>query len=196
MKNLKTVALSALMAILLVSCLGDKKTAIGQDFDTDDFENKNFTGNKVNFEDLPEDMCGYLDTDVILNQYADEGATSIKYDDKRRFMGKNCNFSIILNNTPSNFSIGFLSIIENLGEEETNWKDTWEFQKKMKKSTAYVSDLGKAAIWYGKQRKLDIKMEGYTIALTVPALYDKEQPNKHYDYKKFAIAIAKNSKLL
>ena len=196
MKELKIVGLSALLSILLVSCFGDKTTVVGQEFDTDDFENKNFSGNRFNFQDLPEDMCEYLNSDVILKQYANEGATEIKFDDKGRFMGKNCNFLIILNNTPSNYSLGFLSIIENLGEEETNWKEGWEFQKKMKKSTAYVSGLGKAAIWYGKQRKLDIKMEGYTIALTVPALYDKDQPNKEYDYKAFAIAIAKNSKLL
>lgn len=196
MKKLKRVLLSATVAIMLVSCFGDKKTAIGQDFDTDDFENKNFTGNKFNFKDLPEDMCAYLNTDIILSQYAGEGATQVKFDNKRRFMGKYCNFGVILNNIPSNYSLGFLSIVENQGEEETNWKEALEFQKKMKKSTSYVSGLGKAAIWYEKQRKLDIKMDGYTIALTVPALYNKDQPNKEYDYKTIAITIAKSSTLL
>lgn len=195
MKFIKKIVFVICLLQLFSSCFGDKKTAVGKDFNSDDFENKNFSGNKYNFKDFPEDMCSYLDTNAILKAYKENNITEVKIDNKRRFMGKNCNFGIVLNNKPSDYSLGIFSIIENIAETETNWKESWAFRGSMKKSASYVPNLGKAAIWYEKQRKLEIKMDGYTIALTVPALYDKKHPNKEYDYKTKAIHIITNSKL-
>ncbi len=196
MKQVKIVIIS-LLTIVFVSCFGDKKTAIGETFDTDDFENKNFTGNTIDFKDLPENLCSYVNTNTVLEAYKTYGVTKVTFDNKRRFMGKYCNFGIIFDNTPSKYSLGFLSIIETPETPDTNWKETWEFKKKMKQSAQYVSGLGQAAIWYGKQHKLEIKMEGYTMALTVPAVFSNTNEAPLIDdYKKIAIAIAKNTNLL
>ena len=194
MKFIKQILTIIFITLLLSSCFGDKKTAVGQDFDTDDFENTNFEGNKVNFKDLPQNMCSYLNSEAILNQYSN--GTSVTYDDGKRFGGKNCNFKITFFDTASSFSMGSIFIVENLPESETNWKEDWEFQKKMKSSTAYVSNLGKAAIWYAKQRKLDIKMDGYTISITAPIPWTSATEfDKNAALKDVAIALAKRTNL-
>lgn len=190
MKILKQSLLLFLVVQTLVSCFGDKKSAVGQDFNTDDFVNKKFKGNKLSFNSLQDDLCGYIDTSIIMKEMKAAEVTEVIIDaNKNRFIGKNCNFSVIFDNTPSKYSRGFLTVVENVEENETDWKEGWEFRKKSLKSAEYIPNLGKAAIWIGKQRKLEVKMDGYTITFNIPITYDKS-----FDYKSSAINIIKRSK--
>lgn len=184
----------AFMSIVFVSCLGDQKTVVGQDFGDTNFVNDNFKGNKKNFSELPDNLCEFLDESTIIKGY--DNATSVTFNDKNRFMSKNCQFSITYFNDPSQFIVGSMFIVDD-SAEEAEWKESWEFRKKRFKSAEYVKNLGRAAIWNAKQRKLEIKMKGYTISITVPPkMIEKNKIDNDADVKAVAVSIAKSTNLL
>lgn len=154
---------------------------------TDDFTNKDFKGNVYSFTELSDDLCQYLNTNDILKAYEKDGVNEVKIDPTKRFMGKNCDFTLLYND-PSKYSRGMISVVQDQGEDESLWEEKWESRKKIYKSASYVFGLGKAAIWIEKQRKLEIKMDGYTIYFTTPATYDKS-----FDYKTTAVNSVKNA---
>ena len=195
MKSIHLFLSIVLMLVTYSSCVGDRKTVIGQEFDTDTFENKDFKGNALNFSELPEDLCGYLDNAQIQQAYKSANVTDVKPDTKRRFLGKNCGFTIFFDGTMEKYSRGFLSVVEDPADVEAEWKEQWEFRKKSLKSAEYIPKLGKAAIWIGKQRKLEVKMDGYSIFLEVPPTYSINDKNaEQHDYKTSAIKILSSSK--
>jgi hypothetical protein len=176
-----------------VSCFGDQKTVIGQEFEDTDFINDNFKGNKKDFSELPKDLCVFLDEAPILKAY--DNATSVSFGGSDSFMNKNCQFSVTFFNDASQFIRGSIFIVDDSAEED-NWQESWEFKKKRYKSAAYVTDLGRAAVWYGKQRKLEIKMKDYQVSITVPPkMIEKNKIDNETDVKAAAIAIAKSMNL-
>ena len=193
MKAIKYTLCFLLINLLLVSCLGDQKTVIGQEYGDSNFVNDNFKGNKKDFSELPQDLCEFLNEDSILKAY--DNATSVTFDGENSFMNKNCQFSVTYFNDASQFIKGSIFIVDD-SAEESNWKESWEFKKKRFKSAEYVKDLGRAAIWYEKQRKLEIKMKGYTVSITAPQkMIDKNKIDNDTDVKEAAIAIAKSTNL-
>ncbi|MGB3607761.1 hypothetical protein [Psychroserpens sp.] len=193
MKTLKNSIWALVAALMLLSCMGDQKTIVGQEYGDTDFVNEDFTANKKSFEDLPKDLCGFLNEDSILKAY--ENATSVTFNGKNSFMSKNCQFSVTFFNDSSQFIQGSIFIIDDSAEEET-WQETWEFKKKRYKTAEYVKNLGRAAIWIGKQRKLEIKMKGYSVAITVPPkMIAKSKLDNGADVKNIAIAIAESTNL-
>lgn len=195
MKNYKILCIALMTSFTFSGCFGDKKTVIGQETGSDDLENKNFKGNAFSFAKLSENLCGYIDMNTVQKQFAVSGATDAQEDPKRRYTGKYCDFFLTFDNTPSKYSRGNLTVVEDISEDEADWQEQWEWRKKSLKSAEYVSGLGKAAIWIGKQRKLEVKMDGYTLFLVVPPTYTINDKNaKQHDYKNSAIAILKNSK--
>ena len=193
MKELKILSLSALLSILLVSCIGDQKTVVGQEFGDTTFINDNFQGNKKDFSELPNNLCEFLNENVILKTY--DNATSVTFDDKSPFMNKNCQFAVIYFNDNSQFIKGSLFVTE-IEDESDGWKEIWELKKKRFESAEYVKNIGLAAVWNGKQRKLEIKMKGYDVLITVPPkMTAKNQIDNKSNVKNVAIAIAKNTGL-
>lgn len=182
-----------LIATLCVSCLGDQKTVVGQEFGDTNFVNDSFKENKIDFSKLPKDLCGLLNKDSILKAY--DNATSVSFGGSNSFMNKNCQFSVTFFNDASQFIKASVFIVDDSAEED-NWQESWEFRKKRIKSAEYVKGLGRAAIWYGKQRKLEIKMKDYQVSITVPPkMTAKNQIDNNADVKDVAIAIAKSTNL-
>lgn len=193
MKTINNLVAVLCIAILFTSCLGDQKTIVGQEFGDTDFVNENFKGNKKNFSDLPKDLCEFLDEASIVKGY--DNATSVTFNGKNSFMNKNCQFAVTFFNDTSQFIKGSIFINENTSEND-NWKESWEMKKKRFNSAEYVKNLGMAAIWNGKQKKLEIKMKGYDVMITVPPkMTDKNQIDNKTDVKHIAIAIAKSTNL-
>ncbi|MGC1472126.1 MAG: hypothetical protein WA775_06010 [Psychroserpens sp.] len=193
MKILKISFWALVAALMLLSCMGDQKTVVGQEYGDTDFVNEDFTANKMNFEDLPKDLCEFLNEQDILKGY--DNATSVTFDGKNSFMNKNCQFAVIYFNDKSQFIKGSIFITETTVESE-NWIETWEFKKKRFNSAEYVDNLGMAAIWNGKQRKLEIKMKGYIVAITVPPkMIAKSEVDNESSVKDAAVAIAESTNL-
>ncbi|NRB83849.1 MAG: hypothetical protein HRU49_08755 [Winogradskyella sp.] len=193
MKYLKYALL--LSTTILSSCFGDKTTIVGEELGTELTENKSFSGNKYSFKELPENLCTIISMDEVKQQYIDANVNEVKVDQVRRFSGKYCDFMILFDPSMATaYSKGFLSVVKDF-EGDSNWQEQWQFKLKSLKSAESVPNLGKAALWIGKQRKLEVKMDGYTIVLTVPAINGVNDPNaRQYDYKSTAVSIIKNSK--
>ncbi|BAO75178.1 hypothetical protein [Winogradskyella sp. PG-2] len=193
MKNIKIIGLALVLVILLNSCNGDQKTVVGQDYGDTSFVNDSFKGNKKNFSELPEDLCEFLDEAAILKGY--DNATSVKFDAGSSFINKNCQFNVIFFDDLSQYIRGSIFITENKSEGD-GWKESWEMRKKRFKSAEYVPNLGMATIWIGKQKKLEIKMKGYDVMITVPPkMKAKNKIDNEADVKNVAISIAKNTNL-
>ena len=189
MKYLKYILV--LLTIITISCIGDKKTVVGEELGDTSFVNENFKGNKKNFSELPKDLCEFLDEDSILKGY--DNATSVSFNGKNSFGNKNCQFNVIFFNDESQYIIGSIFINE---DNSNNWQESWEMKKKRFKSAQYVKNLGMAAIWNGKQRKLEIKMKGYMVMITVPPkMIAKNNLDNNADVKDIAIAIANSTNL-
>ena len=181
-----------LLVTLLASCLGDQKTVVGQEFGDTSFVNENFKGNNKNFSELPKDLCEFLNETTILKGY--NNATAVTFNGKNSFMNKNCQFTVTFFNDNTQFIKGSVFIYED--NETDNWQETWEFKKKRFKSASYVKNLGMVAVWNGKLRKLEIKMKGYTAAITVPQkMLAKNKLDNNTDVKNVAVAVAKSTNL-
>ncbi|GAB5564712.1 MAG: hypothetical protein Wins2KO_17750 [Winogradskyella sp.] len=193
MKHLKYTLV--FVSILLASCFGDKNTIVGEELGTELAENKSFSGNKYSFNDLPDNLGDLISMEEVKRQYKGANVTEAKVDQVRRFGGKYCDFNILFDpSMASSYSKGFLSVVEDF-QGDSNWQEQWQFKLTSLKSAESISNLGKAAIWIGKKRKLEVKMDGYTILLEVPAINGINDPDaKQHDYKSTAINIIKNSK--
>jgi len=179
--------------LLLVSFLGDQKTVIGQEYGDTDFVNDDFTANKKSFGELPKNLCEFFNEDVIIKEY--DNATSVKFNPGKSFMNKNCQFSVTYFNDESQLIRGSVFVIKE-NDEDDRWKESWEMRKKRFKSAEYVDNLGMAAIWNGKKRKLEIKMKGYVVTITVPPkMLSKNKLDDNSDVKNVAVAMAKSSGL-
>ena len=180
---------------LLSSCFGDKTTIAGEELGTELTENKSFSGNNYSFKDLPENLCVFISMDEVKQQYTGANVIAAKVDQVRRYSGKYCDFMILFDpSMATTYSKGFLSVVKDF-EGDSNWQEQWQFKSKSLKSAEFVPNLGKAALWIGKQRKLEVKMDGYTIVLEVPVINGINDPNaRQHDYKSTAVSIIKNSK--
>lgn len=194
MNCIKRIALIFLIAVTTTACFGDKNTVIGQELGDTNFVNKNFSGNKKEFSELPKNMCTYIDMDKVHDMYAD--ASKVVNDEGKTFMTKSCRFLVYIGEGEFNYLSGSIFAVEDKLAEGEKWEETWELKKKMSKSSEYISDLGKAAIWIAQKRELSIKMDGYTVMITVPgSTFKSEEEAKNRDYKKIGIEIAKSTGL-
>jgi hypothetical protein len=194
MKNLQRIAITTAISFLLIACFGDKKTVIGQELGDTNFVNASFAGNKVAFSALPKNMCSYINKSKIKEFYPD--SKKILFDEGKTFQTKSCRFLVYTEDGEYDYLSGAIFAVKDQLAEGEDWKQTWELKKKISKSSEYISGLGKTAIWIGKKRELLIKMEGYTITITVPGSpFKKEELDKKRDYKNIGIEIAKSTGL-
>lgn len=194
MKTIKLIAVTLFISIIFAGCFGDKDTVIGKELGDTNFVNKGFSGNKVEFSALPKNMCAYISKVKVKELYPN--ASKILFDDGKTFQTKSCRFLVYMDDQEYNYLSGSIFATEDVLAEGETWEESWELKKMVSKSSEYISGLGKAAIWIGKKRELYIKMEEYTIMITVPgSTFKEEEVAKKRDYKKIGIEIAKSTGL-
>lgn len=193
-KIIKRIAIVTFLSFSLTACFGDKTTVIGQELGDTNFVNKDFSGNKVEFPALPKNMCAYISEAKVMEFYSD--AKKMLVDDGKTFQSKSCRFLVYMDDKEYNYLHGSIFASEDVLAEGEKWEESWELKKKVSKSSEYISGLGKTAIWIGKKRELYIKMDGYTVMITVPgSTFKEEEVAKKRDYKKIGIEIAKSTGL-
>ena len=192
---MKNLFLFGLMILLLSSCFGDKKSAIGTTFNNSSFVNKNFSGNKMNFTEISS-PCNYTSKEALAKLYN----TS---EDKVVLIGgnaqsKTCTIRIQLSEKEFDYITGAIHFFEeaNKRSDGTTWEDDWQLQKGMSRSAQWVSKMGKAAMYKNAKRELLVKFDEYTMSVIAPgSAFNKTEKALDRDYQKIALAMAKNTPL-
>ncbi|MCR9288073.1 MAG: hypothetical protein NXI23_11890 [Bacteroidetes bacterium] len=207
--NLLKTFLIYLTTVLFIACSnGDKASIVGADFGDASFINDNFAGNKINYEKIGN-PCELLNSIQIAKLY---GASSEKVMiDRSNELGgqKSCRFLVSLSDQEFDHLTGFIAIAPEISADNdpggiaeatgggTEWIEAWELKKMLSKSSEYIPNMGKAAIWFGAKRSLLIKLDGYSLSITAPgAAFNKKEKEKNRNYKAIAIEIAQKSGLL
>lgn len=184
-----------LIAILFGSCFGDKKSAIGTTFSDDSFVNKNFKGNKLGFVEI-NSPCDYVSQERLAKHYGTstdkvsliEGNTSLK----------TCTIRIQLSDQEFDYLTGTIHFYEepNKRSDVTTWEVDWQLQKGISKSSQWISNLGKGALYKEAKRELLIKFDGYTMSVIAPgSSFNRTEKAQNRDYQKIAIDMAQNTPL-
>ena len=183
------------LSMILISCMGDKKSLIGQSFGDTSFINASFKGDPTPYEAIPDNLCSKLPKSLIQKYFPE--SNKILYDDGKTFKGKNCRCLVYLGEGEFEYVPARLSVREDAFEDPEAWIEQWELLKLTSKSSEYIPDLGKAAIWKESKKELTIKMDKYDIYITTPySNLFQEGVQKEKDHKAMAIEIAKQSGLL
>ncbi len=192
---MKNLFLFGLITLLLSSCFGDKKSAIGTTFNDSSFVNKSFSGNKINFMDISS-PCNYTSKEALAKLYN----TS---EDKVVLIGgnaqsKTCTIRIQLSEEEFDYITGAIHFFEeaNKRSDGTTWEDDWQLQKGMSRSAQWISNMGKAAMYKNAKRELLVKFDEYTMSVIAPgSAFNKTEKALDRDYEKIAVAMAKNTPL-
>ena len=207
--NLLKITLICLTTLLFVACgNGDKASIIGADFGDTSFVNKNFSGNKKNYKDL-SNPCELLNTSLIAKLYG-VPSEKVMLDRPSELGGqKSCRFLVSLSDQEFDHLTGFIAIAPEISVENdpgeiakatgggTDWVEAWKTKKMISKSSEYIPNMGKAAIWFEAKRNLLIKLDGYSLSITAPgSAFNKKEKEKNRDYKTIALDIVKKSGLL
>lgn len=168
-----------------VSCShGDKASAIGATFEeADSFENKYFTGNKIDFAEFTQ-PCQYISKAIVASMMS---IPVEKVDYRPIPAQKKCVYTIIFNDDADqpDYTTASLGLVQEVTGVEEEWKDNWSVKKGISKSSEWVPNLGKAAIWNPSSGILEVKFEGYTLQVIPP-----KGPSKDEKYsKKWAIEM-------
>ncbi len=211
MKNHITLICVGILAMtLLSSCIGDRKSIIGADFGDTSFVNTSFKANEI---DYTEGMsaCDQLSAATLADLYGVSEDMVIISDPTKmanatQVGGPSCMVHVKLSERKGDHLTGTISIAKEVGKDEymgeiaeatgggENWEEAWAMKKAMRESTEWLEDMGKAALWTGKKRMLEIKLDGYTLSIMAPgAPFNQEETARNRDYKKIAVAMAKSS---
>lgn len=183
-----------LSIFLIGSCtnpVGDKQSTLGSvdEIGNTSFVNKNFQGNLIQYS-KNLNPCEMLTQDALANLY--QVGT-----DKIQVIGGNnsfqtCTYRVLLGEE-FNFLTGSMLILPDpSGDAMDSWAEQWSIQKAASKSSEYLPNMGKAALWKGGNRTLKIKFEGYTLEIMAPgAPFNEEEKKKNRDYKSIAVDMAK-----
>lgn len=206
MKTLKITILVMSLSILS-SCFGDKKSLIGADLGDTSFVNKNFKGNLIDFKNV-QDVCALIKEDKVASLY-NVKSENIATVGKGKFVQneqiKTCLVRVSLDDTDWNFLTGMVTLFkevkasddeggisEAVGQGE-NWEEAWSLKKSMSKSAKWIPNVGKAALFTSAKRKLEIKLEGYTLEIVAPgAPFNKEEKAKNRDFEKITLQMARD----
>ena len=193
---------------LAQSCLGDKKMADIEEMGNTSFVNKNFKGNRINYN-MNSSACENMSASVIASMYSVTEDKVIFNDiskSDRRVPNSPpiCNFYIKDGENDFLWLRGSISMIPDNGKNAdgtvTNtstgygkdWAEEWAIQKSTSKSSEWIETSGMAALWNESKRVLNIKFEGYTLNINPPGnKLNKDEATKNRDYKKAALAMAK-----
>ena len=211
MKNHITLICVGILAMtLLSSCIGDRKSIIGADFGDTSFVNTSFEANEI---DYAEGMsaCDQLSAATLADLYGVSEdmviiSDPMKMANATQVGGPSCMVHVKLSERKGDYLTGTISIVKEVGKDEymgeiaeatgggENWEEAWAMKKAMRESTEWMENMGKAALWTGKKRMLEIKLDGYTLSIMAPgAPFNQEETARNRDYKKIAVAMAKSS---
>ncbi|MEO9571053.1 MAG: hypothetical protein ABJH82_09795 [Polaribacter sp.] len=192
---IKKTILFSLMIVLFINCWGDKKTAIGTNFNDTSFVSKNFK-TKIYFSDLAS-PCSYISKEILAKLY------NVSVDKILTIEGnaqnKTCTLRVKLSDEEYNYLVGSIRFYEEKDklEDGTSWVESWQLQKGISKSAEWIPNLGNAALWIDKKRELRVKFKNYTMAINVPgAAFNKKEKALNRDYKKIALALADKTPIL
>lgn len=172
--------------------VGDQKSAIGSvdEIGNTSFVNKNFKGNLINFS-TDMNPCQNLGKEIFAKLYNVPSEEVYVIEGSKT--NQTCSFKILLGGNDFNSLTGGISAkADNNQNEIGTWEERWSIQKATSKSSEYLPNMGKAAIWKGSSRSLRIKFEGYTLEVIAPgASFNEEEKKRNRDYKAIAIEMAK-----
>ena len=174
MKNRNLITIS-LIALFLTSCLGDKKGInIEEANDTTSFINKDFKGNVIDYDKNQSACEGISKADIASLYGVSEDLIrvidNVKSD--RRDPNSNPSLFVLSRNWRIRFMWlrGSISLTPEVGKDEymgeiaeaagngENWQEAWALQKSISESSEWVSGLGKAAVWKGRNKHLKNKI--------------------------------------
>lgn len=183
---MKKIVLLPLAITLLTSCFGDKKSAIGTDFNDTSFENKKFKGNKIEFTKITE-PCNYITKQEIATLY------NVSEDKVFLISGdKSCSIKIKMSDKKFDYISGGISFYEDLDStpDGSSWVERWQIQKEVSKSATWIPNLGQASYFRESKRELFVKFKDYTLSVVAPgSAFNDIEKEKNRDYKKIALAI-------
>jgi hypothetical protein len=190
----KTIVFS-LIVCLFSACFGDRKSAIGTDFNDKSFINKNFKGNKIKFSKITT-PCNYVSKEALANLY------NVTQDQVYLIGGnstsKTCTIRVKMSDAEHDYITGSIHFYEEIDKTEdgSSWVDTWQIQKGVSKSSEWIPNLGKAAFYKGSKRELRIKFNNYVLSVTAPGgAFNEVEKSKNRDYKKIALDMASKTPL-
>jgi len=191
---MKNLLLFGAMILLLSSCFGDKKSAIGTNFNDSSFVNKSFDGNKLSFAEISS-PCNYTSKEALAKLYDTSEDRVILIGNAQ---SKTCTIRIQLSEEEFDYITGAIHFYEeaNKRADGTTWVDDWQLQKGISRSAQWVSDLGKGAMYKSAKRELWVKFDQYTMSVIAPgSAFNQTEKALDRDYQKIAIAMAKNTPL-
>lgn len=182
--------------LVLFACdnpVGDKKSAINsvEEIGNASFVNKNFKSNSIDYSpDL--NPCQMLGKEVLAKLY-NVGSEEIQVIEGN-VKNQTCTYRVLLGGE-FNYLPGALTIRPDAPKNDMGtWEERWSIQKATSKSSEYLSDMGKAALWKGSKRTLMIKFDGYTLEVYAPgSAVNEDEKKKNRDYKSIAIEMAKTA---
>ena len=206
--KLKQITVLGALAILFISCLGDKKAVDISEMGDTSFVNKNFKNNRINYTEGMS-ACDKLSTQDIAGIYGvspDEILLDdpLKNQHRRATSTPVCSFYVKSGDSDFLWLRGSISVSREIGKDEfmgevheatgggENWEEAWAMQKSISKSSEWVENLGMAAVWNANNKELKIKFKDYTLNVYPPNnRSNQDEVAKNRDYKKAAIDIAK-----
>ncbi len=206
MKQQRIIIL-AIIGLFMTSCLGDRKSIIGEDLGDTSFVNKDFKGNLIDYKEGMS-ACEQLRPSVLADLYKVDDDDIIITDPTKsnRFVNPkpSCLIHVKMSDQKFDHLTGNILVYREVKADEymgdvaeatgagEDWEEAWALKKSLRKSTEWVEGIGQAALWTGKQRKLEVKFEGYTLEVIAPgAAFNTEEQARQRDYKSIAISMAK-----
>jgi len=187
MKLFSTTLLFAI-ALLFTACgHGDKVSAIEAEFESaDSFENAFFTGNKIEPVSFSQQPCQYISKAIMASMMS---IPVEKVDYRPDPQTKRCAYTIIFDQDADrpDYTTASISVRQETTGVEAEWKDNWSVTKAISKSSEWVPNLGKAAIWKGSSLMLEVKFDGYTLTVHPPRGPNKDESKS----KKWAIEMVR-----
>ena len=182
---------------LLFACdnpVGDKKSAINSidEIGNTSFVNKKFKGNSIDYNPSLN-PCQMLGKEALAKLY-NVGTEEIQVIEGN-VNNQTCTYRVLLGGGEFNFLTGALVIRPDTPNNDMGtWEEQWSIQKATSKSSEYLSNMGKAALWKDNKRILMIKFDGYTLEVNAPgSAINEDEKKKNRNYKSIAIGMAKTA---
>jgi hypothetical protein len=198
-----------ILTIATTSCIGDKKAIDVNDIGDTSFINASFKGNKINYK-TGMSGCDKLTAGTIASLYnvsndlihIEDPTKSDLYKDPQ----PGCMLFIKQGENDFEWLRGSIHVQREIAKEEfmgeiaeaagtgENWEEAWSLKKSISKSSVWLPNMGKAALWNERKSVLEIKFEGYTLIVkSLKNILNEAEKTKKRDHKKIAIAIARAS---
>lgn len=206
--NLSKYLLILLIAISFTACTGDKKPANVQEIGDTSFVNTNFKNNLINYTEGMS-ACDKITPAFIASLY-DVSSSLVHVEDPtksdryRKDIAPACMFFIKTGSNDYEWLRGSIAVNREVGADEfmgdiaeaagngENWEEAWSLKKSISRSSEWLPNMGKAALWNEKNVMLEIKFEGYTLIVEpLKNILNEDEKSKNRDYKTIAVAMAK-----